>query len=1588
MQRILYILSILVLLAEPLVAQTWYTQGQQAVYIPVPKQGIYALSGNQLPSLVGTPAQTLKLYHNGQQVAISITDANTDGIFSGTDSLFFFGKQNQGEAERAYYQRPQYQNPDNPLYGLNGRYYLLQSVGTGKRIANTAINPSAADAEWQAVFKVVPRLEYNFGLGNLVSKFHASTVGNGEGWCSFSSGHSAQIINPYAARAGAAQIRAAFCGRNAGTKAVTINLGSTRALASTVVSYTRKEDSANVDAALLGPTINFLFASEQQTASLMWAKLQVPVQAKAVNNPALLVSTQLGNQPLKFTNAGVGGYLLQVSSEYAPKWLTADAGKLYVDAGIADNKPAVWLQTRAFTLPDSILKRVSLGSEPLPLNGEVVFVTPSQLADSVEVYANYRRSVAGGQYSVRIIKVEKLYTQYGYGYPTSQAIRAYFLDAYSKGIVPKAVFLFGKGLQHNYMGGDINLPENTMPTWGYPASDNYITTADTGLFVNKTPISRLAAKSGQEVMDYLRKVQVQEAQTDGSWRKRGAHLSGGRTEGEIQQFRNYAQSYTRIIAGKPIGGSAFEYSKQSLSVIEAVNIRNTVNAGLGIMTLFGHSASTTTDVDIGYVTDPAQGYDNAGKCPLIVVNGCFSGDIFQRGAGSLNENWVLTPKKGAIAFAGSMDEGLPTLLIRQSTFLYQVQYQDTSTLYRPLGEVFREANARYFKDGGGRGPFDSIVVSQTILHGDPLVRLFPYSKPDFSFNTANSRLLDQDVTAANKSFSLRLTVQNMGLYNPKDSISLLVKVSGVGKSIVGRPILLPSLKTDTTIDYTIAGVINLDNSSTIECVLDYLNKVPEQSEENNTLTLGVGRFQSGVFIVDPAPDAIVGSRFFNLQYRTVSSPLATGVEFQVDTNQFFASASKLKLTGSVGPLQQVRVTLPTLADSTVFFVRYRLRQGADSLSWKTFACTYIPAKSGFSQSTGFQFATNEQEGFTIDSTKRRLPWRYIAKTSTIRLYTVGDSVRPTRANTGIDVNGVPFFYGSASNCLSIGQNMLHCLRLKRISLEPYVQTLNPVDQFWRYSCGRLPTSINFYGTEDLKLGFGSLSGYYIAEMAPGDYYFAISQGKLDYPNLGAWIIGASTFVGVHTDSLKKATVGSPFVTYGIRTRNSLPNIGFTVLAKKNNAINDRKEVIDTTIIIRKQPTEGRVSSVFIGPAVRFDKVSLGILRSAGLVDTGVFTIRAYKDFTDTGVVVYQGLPRSFSLKNLPADKRFVKLFYEAPNRGDSTAYLDFWRVYYTQFPEGVAVTASTNNTIDAGDTARFEAKYVHTLGNVGDTLLANMYVRNQAGAILNFTQVKALRKAGTDTTYVRTKFLTKLTSPDTLQFEAIFNTGLSPERDYSNNNIFGRVVLKKDLNVYAGYFEVDGTLPELGMKTSASPEIVYTLNQSFSNRELVLQFGPSCDTCNVVTVNNAVMQGSRAVFTPKNLKPGMYQVRGVVKDRFRLLVPQQTAYFEVVGTDTLTLFKMYPNPARDNVGFYYQSTALYNGGTAALQVFNYFGKQVFSAEQQHTGLIAGTITWNLQSEGQQLPPGVYLAQFRVINNNPDGTTGKVTYRTVRLVVVR
>ena len=383
--------------------------------------------------------------------------------------------------------------------------------------------------------------------------------------------------------------------------------------------------------------------------------------------------------------------------------------------------------------------------------------------DAVRDYAAYRASAAGGKHDTLVATAGELFDQYSYGERSPLAIRRFCAELLRTGH-PAYLLLLGRsrhpaGIRTDPLGPLLDL----VPTGGYPGSDVVFTAGLNGFppDVPALPTGRINAGKPDEIRAYLTKIKAFEAvtvatdTTDQSWRKTVLHLSGGRSASELFLFKTLVDSYGQRAKTGMLGADVIPFAKQTDAPTEAIDLSRPVNAGVGLLTFFGHSSLALTDLDIGFASDAARNYRNQGRYPLLFVNGCALGNFFY-GAPTLGTDWLLTPNRGAIAVLAHSHLGTVDALDRYATRFYTL-LADSTWLSRPIGVIQQETIRRVLSQN--HSPADIANAHQMVLQGDPALRIFPFSQPDYAVPGNGLR-----VTKSGDSVRVQVLIANYGQY--------------------------------------------------------------------------------------------------------------------------------------------------------------------------------------------------------------------------------------------------------------------------------------------------------------------------------------------------------------------------------------------------------------------------------------------------------------------------------------------------------------------------------------------------------------------------------------------------------------------------------------------------------------------------------------------------------------------------------------------------------------------------------------------------------------------------------------------------------
>ena len=669
-------------------------------------------------------------------------------------------------------------------------------------------------------------------------------------------------------------------------------------------------------------------------------------------------------------------------------------------------------QSRRLLLADPAAAQVPAAPRRLvfrALNARATFaiVTHPQVygaSKAPRLYAGYRASAAGGGYDTLVVTAPQLYDQFHYGERSWLALRHFglwlangnpanpnrYLLLLGKGIVPSEYSYQGRRFRDaGEMGFDL------VPTSSRSVSDNMIT-ADfyNGDYRAKLRTGRLTVVSEQQVLTYLAKLKEHEALGLAPWRKNVLHLVGGSNQTEGDDFRAIMDR-SKVRAQQPFFGGTVTTREIVSALPVAVNIATELNGGLSLITYFGHGSNNHFLLDFLGPGDASNGYTNAGKYPMLFLNGCAGNHTFTT-AYTRVEDWLFTPNAGALGSLGEYGFSYPNELEVSQDLMYQLMLNDPQYYGQPITAIHDELVRRlqataFFKDDIG-----TEQLLATGWQGDPTLALFAPPKPDFVASNAalsiSSANPPADVTAASATFLLNIGVSNPGKIT-REPVEIRVTrhydgTGGTRPDDVYTGVFRQAFRRDTVytlaIPNTIVGGVNVFGINQFTVELDYQKKVAELDETNNIATLSYAFLQGGVTTLNPPEFAVVPTRTPRLVAQT-NDPNGPARLFNVELDTTAAFNSPLvQRTDITAPLLvSWRPALPAVAgrDSLVWYWRVRFAAAApgEDGRWATSSFRVIDGTSGWSQSHYAQFQRDQLKGAGVAGPNGR--WAFDPQTT-------------------------------------------------------------------------------------------------------------------------------------------------------------------------------------------------------------------------------------------------------------------------------------------------------------------------------------------------------------------------------------------------------------------------------------------------------------------------------------------------------------------------------------------------------------------------------------------------------------------------------
>lgn len=1405
----------------------WIDYSKTYYKFQIGSNGLYRISQPSINALglANTPAQHFQLWRNGVEVPL-YTSVST-GLLSSTDYLEFYGEANTGATDTKLYKADSIQmNPRWSLYTDSAAYFLTINSSSANARLNNAVNDVAGNSlapEPYFLFNLTKyyRDQMNPGMGlDLGEIVHGASYETAEGWSNAPFGPGGIF---YANNAGLhvypsgpdASLLAVVAGNTTYNRTVNITINGTNAASAPINSFAIKRIQTDVPLSMMaGSAANMQFTHNGPTGD------NIVVAGYELTYPRMFnfdASTQFafelpasGAKYLEidnFANGGSDPILYDLTNNLRLTGVVSGTLAKFVLPSSAQTRKLVLLSTAAPQVKTvgTISSRNFINYE-LPSNqGDYLIISHPLLFNDgagnnyVDQYRAYRSSTAGGSFNAKVYDINQLIDQFGFGikhHPS--AIRnfgAFALARFAQ--TPQYVFLIGKGLSYYEFRrheSDPNVNKLALvPTFGYPSSDNLLLATREGTTCT-IPIGRLSAITGTEIGKYLNKVKqfdVAKATSPNTlagkaWMKNFVEVTGGLTDPGLSDLINiYMDTYTTIASDSLYGGKVYRFSKNSglnTALGSTKTIESLINEGVSVINYFGHSSPNTIEFNL----DKPENYNNTGKYPLIIINGCNAGDLFQWdtlraiSSGSLSEKFTFADQKGSIGYIANTHFGLPTELdfFNQQFYRNLCRNQYGESLGKILKSTMEFMVSNYSYD------YIAIAHAEEItLHGDPAIQMYHHDKPDYVLEDTLVNYSPTTVSVADGNLYVYTKIINIGKA-VSDSFNVKVTHMLPDSSVV----TIATLRRKATLYEDTINVVMPINPITdfgfneITVTADFGNAVDELSEANNTVTKRIYISNEAIRPVWPYQYAIVNTPNPDL-YGSTANPLADMRSYvmEIDTSQLFNSPLKYTqtVTDSGGAIR-FRPNI-TMIDSAVYYWRIAFAPASPATAWQQSSFTYINnGQDGFAQGHFHQFKENDFYGLALDSTRK---FSYENRT---RKLLVRTGLYPyygyDQINVNIDNNQIEQY--------ACQYAVLQFLVYDPLTLKPWVNavqgsggrfgSVSPNCDGVERKFFEFPYYDTLYRRKALEFFDSIPAGYYVSVTNLGLIYgsdYFVNQWKSDTIRLGS---GKSLWHKFHQLGLHQIDSFSRNLPFAFIFKMG-DTLGFT---PKQQVGPLESSPISMTYDIPGKMVEGSMETPWFGPATNWDRFkwdeqlpfSNGIEKWFDIIgrDAGGNSVPLGS--------VYNAKDSSLSFVDA-GDFPYIKM--QMSNRDEATAHalqLKYWMVTGTKYPEGVVspnISFQFQDTLNVNDTLRFRVTFKNISQINFDSLTLKLTIKdrnNVSHVIDNLQSGQKLRPLpGGDSVEIAYDVPMALYFGDNQVILEVNPNNAHPEQFHYNNYLFRKV---------------------------------------------------------------------------------------------------------------------------------------------------------------------------------------------------------------------
>ncbi|WP_068839881.1 putative type IX secretion system sortase PorU2 [Pontibacter akesuensis] len=1619
--------------AQELYGNEWIDYSKTYYKLKVTETGLYKLDHAYLSSLgiAGANPQHLQLFRRGKEVAIYVA-GESDGRLDPQDFVEFFGERNDGVLDQELYKNPAHQvHQLHSMYTDTAAYFLtINTTGNNKRMRE--VNPAVAGRtpEPYHLQKALLVQANRYSQGRQYEQNWMPWMDAGEGYSSSPSTNSQNFIVSGVSNVettGPVPILTyAIVGPDSKAHNVDINLiNGTFSRNINNLSYgsysfaKATQPIAITDVNRTNNTLTLQLVPKAVSGStgavgLAYAQLLYPQKSVFIGGSMTIYTDSLTKAAYYYELAGAPSTVVayDVTEKGEVRRIeghAADGRKGFVIDGTSISRKVLLANTAAALIPAGSTKGIKFRNiKPeehnyLIVSNKVLMqkVGTSNLA-APAAYAAYRGSAAGGGYDTLLVFVDDLVNQFHYGEFSSNSIKK-FCSYMSTSAREKHLLLLGKGVEADKVNyrNVASRAQDIVPTGGFPASD-ILFSVDfrSNDYTPKMATGRVSSKSALEIINYLDKLKVYEATPAGiPWRKNVLHLGGGKTAREIRDISNYIDTYTRIAEGPFLGANVTEKTRQNLSeVIEELDVSKEVNSGLSLLTFFGHSSPTYTDLNIGYVSSALSNYSNEGKYPVILMNGCNVGNAYINNYTSFGEDWLNTPKKGAIAMIAHVGAGYPDKLHIYASNFYSIGLSSEKYYGQTLGMVQREVINRMAQ--GYLNNTEVALVLEIALQGDPAVHLYNPSKPDYLVTNNSLKLRNSTgdlATVSSDSLKLSFNVENLGKAIT-DSISVSVKRTFPDNTVSPtQNFKIGSVYRSKQVELTLPnkGVSAL-GINIFEVTVDSDKVIDELNEDNNTSIFQHYLSSSGLSVVYPLKYSIVGKQRAALTVQANVEKEDRAVYFELDTTSTFDSPWVKNSKSASAAFASWDVDLinnNSSRDSIVYYWRARFDSysAEEDTVWVNSSFRHIPeVTSGWSQSHKGQFKEAKLVGVdSLDQDNGK--WKFSTVRKFLDLKTAGGSVGFIDPPYGFFIDGAQqlgFYCGRWNSQPRFYMFVFNNVTLEPVTNLPGQTTCNDVN--FLFDTGPL---LNSRG-EVVTANLAKLKQF--MDVVPEGYHVAV-LGMQNVPFSTFTEEAKEVFRSIGSVLINDLKTGDPFAIVG--RKGAAPGTAQEITYSKEEAEREggtpaKAQSIELNVTLESTRQAGTITSTTIGPALKWGSLHHNIEKYKGGDDKYKLSLIGV-DATGAETVLQERVQaKSLDISNIDATA-YPNLKLSA-FLSDSTArtapQLKEWFVLYEAAPEGVIrpdlVKAGTDDLSPIA--GRGSLTIPMAFQNLTSTAFSDsltVEVTLSGDGLQPTTSTFKIKPAGPEETVMFSHML------NTKQFEGNYkvslyvNPRILPEQEYGNNIYEVSFNVKSKLHpimnvAFDGIQILDGDIvspsPLISVVVKDENDYVFLKDPSQMSVVMVNEFEVATE---INLMNNpqevkyvpaTEKSDFKLEYKPNKLEDGKYRLEVRAKDAVGKesgVTPYRIG-FEVISESSVTNFYPFPNPFSTKTNFIFTLTGSTIPEHMKIQILTVTGKVVKEIMKEELGpLRIGNnkteYAWDgTDMYGDKLANGVYL--YRVI----------------------